>query len=172
MLQLSKTVLNREVLSLRSGSPIAQIIGPIINPDNLKIEGFYCHEYNEKKQVVLLYQDIRDVLPQGVVVNDSDALSDPDELVRLKKILELDFELIGKPVETVSHEKVGKVSDYAYETETMYIQKIYASQSLLKSLTTGTLSIDRSQIHEITPKRVIIQDLLQGNRVQPSTVTA
>ena len=170
MLQLSGSVLNREVLSLRTGTPIARIIGPIINPDNLKIEGFYCEEYSEKKQSVLLYQDIRDVLPQGVVVNDFDALSDPSELVRLKKVLDLDFELIGKPVETISKDKVGKVSDYAFETTTMYIQKLYVSQSLFKSLTSGSLSIDRNQIQEITPKRVVINDLLQGARAQaPAT---
>lgn len=164
MLQLSATMLKREVLSLRTGSPIAEITAPIINPDNLKIEGFYCTEYSGNGQTVLLYQDIRDVLPQGVVVNDFDALSDPSELVRLKKVLELDFDLIGKPVETISNDKVGKVTDYAFDSATMYIQKIYVSQSILKSLTGGNLSIDRNQIQEITPKRVIINDLLQPTR--------
>lgn len=172
MLQLSGTMLNREVLSLRTSTPIAQIIGPIINPDNLKIEGFYCNQYSEKKQCVLLYQDIRDVLPQGVVVNDFDALSEPSELVRLKKILEMEFELIGKPVETISKDKIGKVTDYAFETATMYIQKIYVSRSLLKSLTNGSLSVDRNQIQEITPKRVIINDLLQPTRVPASAAVA
>ncbi len=164
MLQLSGSVLKCEVLSLRTGSPIAQIIASIINPDNLKIEGFYCNVYSEKQQAVLLYQDIRDILPQGVVVNDFDALSDPSELIRMKKVLELDYDLLGKPVETISQEKVGKVADYAFETATMYIQKIYVSQSILKSLTGGSLSVDRNQIQEITPKRVIINDLLQPTR--------
>jgi uncharacterized protein YrrD len=172
MLQLSGTMLNREVLSLRTSSPIAQIVAPIINPDNLKIEGLYCNEYSSKKQLILLYQDIRDILPQGVVVNDSDALSDPAELIRLKKVLELDFELIGKPVETLSRDKVGKVNDYAFETATMYIQKIYVTRSILKSLTTGSLSIDRNQIQEITPKRVIITDLLETARVAAAAATA
>lgn len=165
MLQLSGTMLNRDVLSLRTGSAIASIIAPLINPDNLKIEGFYCNEYETSTRTVLLYQDIRDVLPQGVVVNDFDALSDPSELVRLKKVLELEFDLLGKPVETISHDKVGKVSDYAFESATMYIQKIYVSQSILKSLTGGSLSIDRNQIQEITPKKVIINDLLQPAQV-------
>lgn len=170
MLQLSEFMLNKQVLSLRTGSPIAQVTGPIINPDSLKIEGFYCEDTSTKNKVILLYQDIRDVLPQGFVVNDLDALSDPTELVRLKDVLELGFELLGKPVETLSKDKIGKVSDYAYETTTMHIQKLYISQSILKSLTTGSLSIDRNQIHEITPKRVIINDLLQVTRAQaPAT---
>ncbi|HSH18713.1 MAG TPA: hypothetical protein VK978_05015 [Candidatus Saccharimonadales bacterium] len=161
MLQLSATVLNKQVLSLRTGSAIAEVLAPVINPNNLKIEGFYCQDSIEKTPLILLYQDVRDILPQGVVVNDYDVLVPEEDLVRLKEVLELRFELVGKPVETVSHEKVGKVTDYAFESTTMYIQKIYVSQSILKSFTGGNLSIDRSHVHEITPKRVIINELLE-----------
>lgn len=170
MLQLSNSLLtNKSVLSLRTGSPIATIIGPIINPNNLKIEGFYCQDNRDKKQLILLYQDIRDILPQGYVVNDHEVLSEAHDLVRLKDILSLNFQLIGKQVVTVSKEKVGKVSDYAADTETMFIQKIYVSQSIMKSFTGGSLSIDRTQINEITPSRVIINDLLKN---APVTATA
>jgi sporulation protein YlmC with PRC-barrel domain len=169
MLQLSNSLLDKSVLSLRTNSPIATITGPIINPNNLKLEGFYCQDRFDKKQLVLLYQDIRDMLPQGYVVNDHDVLSDPSDLVRLKDILALNFDLIGKQVVTVSKEKVGKVSDYAVEIETMYIQKVYVAQSIMKSFTGGSLSVDRSQINEITPQRVIINDLMKR---APAAATA
>jgi len=107
----------------------------------------------------MLYQDIREVLPQGYVVNDHDVLVEPQELIRLKDVLDLEFELIDKPVITMSKQKVGKVSDYAVETETMFIQKIYVSQSIMKSFTGGSLSIDRNQINEITPRKIIITEL-------------
>ncbi len=161
MLQLSASLLNKSVLSLRTGTAIATITAPIINPDNLKIEGFYCEDRFDKRQLVLLYQDIRDILAKGYVVNDHDVLVEPEELVRLQKVMETNFDLIGKHVVTLSKQKVGKVSDYAAETSTMYVQKIYVAQSILKSLTGGSLSIDRSQINEITPKRIIIDDLLK-----------
>jgi sporulation protein YlmC with PRC-barrel domain len=170
MLQLSTPLLNKSVLSLRTGSVIASIIGPIINPDNLKIEGFYCQDRFDKQQLVLLYQDIRDILPQGYVVNDHDVLTEPEELVRLKKVMDLDFELIGKQVVTVGKEKVGKVSDYATETTTMYVQKIYVAQSIIKSLTGGSLSIDRTQINEITPRRIIINELMKNAPAAASAV--
>jgi len=169
MLQLSEATQKRQVLSLRTSTPIADIVGPIINQDNLKIEGFYCGDYSNKAPRVLLYQDIRDMLPQGIVVNDYDALTDPSELVRLQKILERNFSLIGKPVETVGGEKVGKVSDYAFETTTMYIQKLYVSRSIFKNLTAGSLSVDRTQIQEITSKKVIINDLLETAPVQATS---
>jgi len=158
-------------MSLRTGSPIASITGPIINPDNLKIEGFYCQDTFSKQELVLLYQDIRDMLPQGFVVNDHDVLVEAEELVRLKDVIALNFELTGKQVVTVDKQKVGKVSDYATETETMFIQKIYVSQSLVKSFTGGSLSIDRTQVQEITPRKIIINDLLDTRR-SPAAATA
>jgi uncharacterized protein YrrD len=163
MLSLSNTILNKPVLSIRSGSSVAIAVKPIINPNNLKIEGFYCTDrYNRKKQIVLVQTDIRDIIPDGIVVNDHDSLSDPSELPRLQPIINLDFELIGKQVTTVSKSKVGKVSDYAIDSSSLYIQKLYVNQSLIHSFSGGTLSIDRSQIIEITNKRIVVSDLLQG----------
>ncbi len=160
MLQLSASLVNKPILSLRTGTPIAQISRPLVNPNNLKIEGFYCEDRFDKNQLILLCQDIRDVIPQGFVVNDHDVLVEASELVRLEKIIALNYDLLGKPVETVDKEKIGKVSDYATEINSMYIQKLYVSQSLLKSFMGGSLSVDRTQVHEITPKRIIINELL------------
>jgi sporulation protein YlmC with PRC-barrel domain len=162
MLQLSASLLNRPVMSLRTGQQVATAVAPIINPNNLKIEGFYCTDRFNKGHLVLLYQDIRDIIAQGFVVDDHDVLVEPTELVRLQEVLEIGFKLIGKPVETTSKEHVGKVSDYATEIETMYIQKLYVSQSMFKNLTGGNLGIDRNQINEITDRKIIINELLKG----------
>lgn len=160
MLQLSAGLLNKSVLSLRTGQPVALVRAPIVNPNNLKIEGFYCEDLYDKIQLVLLYQDIREIINEGFVVNDHDALVEPEDLVRLSDVLAAKFDLLGKKVVTTSKQKVGKVSDFAVETETMYVQKIYVSQSLFKSFTGGSLSVDRTQINEITDKQIIINDLL------------
>lgn len=162
MLQLSQSLLNRPVMSLRTGQPVATAVSPIINPNNLKIEGFYCTDRFSKDELILLYQDIRDIIPQGFVVDDHDVLTERSELVRLRDILDIGFKLIGKPVETTSKQHIGKVNDYATELETMYIQKLYVSQSLFKSLAGGNLGIDRSQINEITDRKIIINELLRG----------
>lgn len=168
MLQLSGSLLNRPVMGLRTGGQVATTLGAIIDPNNLKVEGFYCQDYFAKKRLVLLYQDIRDVVKQGIVVNDHDVLSEPEELVRLKDVMGLNFQLLEKPVVTVDKDKVGKVSDYAVEIETMFIQKLYVTQSLLKSLSGGSLSIDRSQIVEITNRKVVISELLDTAKAAPA----
>lgn len=158
MLQLSAMLLNRPIMSLRTGTQIGVTVAPIINPNNLKIEGFYCQD-TSRKHLVLLEQDIRDVLPQGLVVDDADALTEPGELIRLKDTMNLRFELIGKHVITTDKNKVGKVTDYATETKSMFIKKLYVSQSLFKNFATGSLGVDRTQIVEITRDKIIIAEL-------------
>lgn len=115
----------------------------------------------KKKQLILLTQDIRDIIEQGIVVNDHEVLVVPEELVRLKDILKINFNLIGKPVITVSKSRLGKVSDYAADNTSLFIQKLYTSQSVLKSFSGGSLSIDRSQIVEITNRKIVVADLLK-----------
>ncbi|HEU4967117.1 MAG TPA: hypothetical protein VFT53_06635 [Candidatus Saccharimonadales bacterium] len=169
MLQLSINLLNRPVLSLRTGSPVAWVTTPIINPTRLNIEGFYVTDSVDHSQLILLYQDIRELSPQGYIIDDHDVLAQPADLVRLQNVLTMNFDLLNKPIETVSHEKIGKVNDYAVETTTMYIQKLYVGRSIWKSFTSGSLSIDRTQIAEVTNKRIVINNLLQG---MPSVVPA
>jgi sporulation protein YlmC with PRC-barrel domain len=162
MLQLSGALLNRPILSLRTGTPVARITKPLVNPNNLKVEGFFCQSNDDRrKQFILLYQDIRDIIPQGFVVNDVDVLTDPAELVRLQEVIKINYELLGKPVVTSSKDKLGKITDYALETTTMFVQKLYVSQSILKNLAGGNLGIDRTQIVEVNDRRVIVNDLQQ-----------
>ncbi len=154
--------MNRPIISLRTGTSVGTALMPIIDPNNLKIEAFYCTDrFDKKLQLLLLYQDIREVIPQGFLVNDHEVLAAPNDVVRLHGLMKLNFGLIGKPVVTISKNKVGKVNDFAVEIETMYIQKLYVGQSLLKNLSGGSLSVDRSQIYEITSRSIIINDLLR-----------
>ncbi len=171
MLQLSNMLINRPVLSLRTGTQVALAVSPIINPNNLKVEGFYCQDsFNRKQVLVLVEQDIRDILPQGIVINDYDVLTAPEELVRLRDVLSLDFTLIGKPVVTVDKSRMGKVGDFATDVDSMFIQKLYVTRSMLKSLAGGELGVDRSQIVEITRKQIVISNPLKGVPMRANAV--
>lgn len=70
MLKLSTSIINQPVMSLRTGSQVATATAPIINPSNLKIEGWYCQDKFSKDPLVLLSQDTRDIIKQGIVVKD------------------------------------------------------------------------------------------------------
>jgi len=148
-------------MSLRIGGQVATALKPIINPTNLKIEGWHCVDSRSKEDLILLSQDVREVLPQGLVVDDFDVLAKPEDLIRLKDVIQYDFNLLGHAVVSDKKRKLGKVSDFAAESTTFYIQKLYTAQSMLKNLKGTGSSVDRNQIIEINDRVIIVRDPLQ-----------
>lgn len=163
MLRLSNSYFDRAILSLRIGGRIGTAHTPIINPNNLKIVGWYASA-SDGSEVILPVIEIRDFIIKGLVVNDYTALTHPEDLVRLKQIIDLQFELIGKQVITEHKRKLGKVSDFAVDDQ-FVIQKIYVNPTLFKSLTSDQLIIGRSSIIEITDKHIIVSDGLEKSRI-------
>jgi len=159
MLQLANSLTDLPVMSLRTGGMVAKAERPIIDPNNLKIEGWYCRDHFSKTELILLSKDIRDIVPQGLAIDDYDVLSKQEELIRMKEILRLNFELIGKAVVTDTKRRLGKVSDYAADVSSFFITKLYISQPVYKTLSGGQLSIDRTQIVEITPSQIVVRDV-------------
>lgn len=158
MLLMSKSLLNRPVMSLRSGGQIATASEPVINPNNLKILGWWCKQPRQNNQVVLLADDVREIMPRGLAINDDTDLSTPEELVRHREILDIRFQLMDKLVKTERH-KLGKVSDYAYDQDSLFIEKLYVARPLVKVFASeDTLIIGRNQIIEITDKYILIKD--------------
>ena len=159
MLRLSLDLNELPILSLRTGVEIALTKRPLINPGNLKIEGFYVQDlFDKKKDYILLTQDIREILINGFAVNDHEVLSEPSDLHRLSKVIEENIMLVNKMVITVSRKKIGKVSEFTVDNKSFFIQKIYVSQSIFKNLTGSNLILDRNNIVEITYKYVIVKD--------------
>ncbi len=166
MLLLSNDLLSKQVLSLRTSQPVAKITSAIINPNNLKVEGFFCIDSVDKSELILVVQDIRETIADGYIINDHDVLCSVDDLVRLQDIISINFSLINKPVETISKDKIGKVQDFSTDTESFYINKLYVTPPIYRSLNGSSLIVDRTQINEISPKKITIYDLLKTSSVQ------
>jgi hypothetical protein len=156
MLMLSKSLLNQPVMSLRTGGQIALASEPIINPHNLKILGWWCKAPGGQR-LVLLAEDVREMMNNGLAVNDEDDLTPPADLVRHSEILNTNFTLTDKIVKT-KRQKLGKVSDFSYN-DGLFVQKLYVARPLHKVFTTeDTLIIDRTQILEVTDHYILVRD--------------
>lgn len=142
-------------MSLRTGSQIAIAEMPIINPHNLKILGWWCSGPDGRQ--VLLADEVRDFVPEGIAVNNEEALSDPGDLVRHQEVLDINFELMDKLVRT-KRQKLGRVNDYSYN-DGLFVQKLYVARPLRKVFSAeDTLIIDREQIIEVTDKYIMVRD--------------
>jgi hypothetical protein len=154
---MSESLFNIPVVSLRMGQPIAVAEMPIIDPHNLKIIGWRCKASGIPGEQILLADDVRENLTQGLAVNDEDALSAPQDLVRLKEVLDANFHLKDKVVKT-KRQKIGKVHDFSYN-DGMFVQKLYVTKSIIKVFSAeDTAIIDRTQIIEITDSYILVRD--------------
>jgi len=153
---MSKSLYNRPVMSIRTGSQIAVAAEPIINPHNLKILGWWCNTRGRGRSV-LLAEDVRELMPQGMAVNDEDALSPQEDLARHGDILNIKFQLIDKTVRT-KRQKLGKVADFSYN-DGLFVQKLYVARPVTKIFSSqDTLLIDRTQILEVTDNYILVRD--------------
>lgn len=160
MLQLSNSFINKKILSLHNGAVIGRADQPLINPENLKIEGWFSVNNLLNEECIVLVQDVREYTRDGIIVDSHDALTRTEDLVRLKKTIEIRFELIGKKVSTENKSKLGTVGDYAVSSDTMYIQKLYVDPPLIKTFGVGHEQkiIDRTSIVEITNAEIVVKD--------------
>jgi uncharacterized protein YrrD len=164
MLRLSSYYYDRKILSLRTGGPVGHALSPVINPNNLKIEGWYATAIHEREQYIVPTSEVRDIIDKGIVVDDHSALTPVDDMVRMKDIIQLGFEIIGKTVKSERKRTLGKVESYAVDETSYGIQKLYVNQSFFRNFSTQQLVIDRSQIIEINDRFVIVNDALNYAR--------
>jgi sporulation protein YlmC with PRC-barrel domain len=156
MLYLSSRLRNLPLLSLRSGGRIGTVTGPIINPHNLHIDGFFCLLHNAHTEQIVLDIAVRDISARGIIINDHQDVSDSEDLVRLQPVIDIRYELVGKQV-IASKKRLGKIVDYAIDVESLFIQKFYAQPPVWQAINQHRLTFDRTTIIEITDKTVIVQ---------------
>ena len=149
MLYLSTKLYNIPLLSIRSGGRIGTVLKPIINPHNLHIDGFYCQIVQSNEPVILLDINVRDLSARGIIIDDHVDLSTPDELIRLKPVLDMNYQLEDK-LALVNKKKIGKIVEFAIDDKSLFIQKFYVQPRVWSSLKQDGLTLDRQSIIEVT----------------------
>ena len=153
-------LLDCPVLSLHVGEMIAKTTALIIDPNNLKIVGFQLvgPEVGGGNGTFLQVKDIREFSDVGMIIDSIDEFVSPGDVVRLDEVLELNFELIDKKVESKKGTKIGKVSGFMVNTKDFAIQQFTVQRPLMKSFLDPELLIGRSEIVKVTDEKIIVKD--------------
>lgn len=160
MLVNASKMLGFPVLSLHVGGPIARINEEIIDPRKMQVVGYFVDGpmVTQETGNILEPNAIREFSPMGMIIDSVDSLTDGDEVVRLKKILELDFSLHGLKVETKKGTRLGKVIDCTIDAGDFRVMQIIVQRPALKALIDPELVISRKEIVKVTNDKIIIKD--------------
>lgn len=157
-------------MSLQTGAQIAKTSAFIIDPRQLKVVAFYLSGSRlDVNPAVLNVADIREFGSMGLIVDSADVIMSPDDLVRLKEVLEFNFHLVNKQVITESGSKVGTVVNFALDSTTLFIVKLHVRPGLWQSLSNAELLIDRTQIVQVNDHQVIVKDASEKEDAKHAT---
>lgn len=158
MLLLYSQLVTMSIFSIQTGNQLGRVAKAIIDPRQFKIVAFYCEgPALDSNPAILHTEDIREVTPNGLVIDSADNIMPPDDLVRLQEVLNFKFELIDQAVVDDAGTKLGKVARFSVETTTFYIMKLHVRPSLLQALRTAEHIVDRTQIIEVTAKNIVVR---------------
>jgi uncharacterized protein YrrD len=158
MLVTIKALLGASVKSLQSGSEIAKVTVPLIDPRNLKIMALYLESKLIKfSPAILTPTDIREVGPMGIIIDDINKIVAPEDIVRLEEIINFDFILDGITVIDEKKHKLGTVEYYTFDPEGYFVQQLYVKPGFMQAMKVTNLIINRSQIIDIDNKKITVQ---------------
>ena len=158
MLLPSTRFIDTPVMSLQTGSELGRTIKPIINPRELSIVAFELHGINlDYDPSLLRINDIREIGPMGMIIDSSDELISVSDVIKIKEIYELNFELVGLKVIDDKKRNVGKVTGFTLDASSFFIQQLQVKRPLLKSFGDTEFLIHRSQVVKITDDYLLVK---------------
>ena len=158
MLILGSRLIGTPIMGLQTGSRLAVTKAPIIDPSNLKIIAYEVDgPMLVEKPSLIRIADVRELSDVGMIIDSNDEFIGVEDVIAIKKIYSLGFELINLSVTDEAKHKLGKIVDYSLDTDNFFIQQLNVSRGLLKSLADTELLIHRSQIIEINNRAVIVR---------------
>ncbi len=139
---------------------IARVTEPIVDPNSLKVIGFKLEGKLIRDEVgdILPIDSVREFSRLGMIVDSIDEFVKAEDVMRIQKVLELNFALIGLKVVTRKGTKLGKVADFVVDVGSWYIQQIVVQRPFMKAFFDPELTISRKKIVEVTDYEVIIKD--------------
>lgn len=158
MIFLNSDLKNKSIFSLELGDDVAMVDEAIISPADLKIVAFKVRGPELKYQAVVFTDDIREVHPEGFVVDGMKNIVPFDaNLIRLQQVLKLNFDIYKLIVENGDGKKIGSISEYAFSSDDFQINRLYIKPKGLKDkLIDKTIVAARGQIVKLSNKRIIL----------------
>ncbi len=145
-------------MSLHTGGKVAELERAIINPSNLQIIAYEVKgPLLSERPSFLRIADIREIGPIGVIIDGSDELIGLDDVIKVKELYELNFNLMDLAVFDEHKHKLGKIENYSLDADTFMIHKLHIKRGMLRSLTDTGMLIDRSQIVTINRHSIIVK---------------
>jgi len=165
MLLEAKSVLGLPVATLEEKQKIGTIKKIFVDRKNAKVLGFLIHVegFIFGRNLFLSESDILDIDKNGVVTRTKENFIDPKEVMRVKRILTEHFSLFGLSATTRSEKRLGKISNFVINTNTLQVVKFY-----IRGLFENRI-VDYKKVYKITKKQIIFKNDIDPIKIKKTT---
>lgn len=157
MLIAGSRLIDAPVMGLQTGSELARVSKPVIDPRTLEILAYeVTGPLLDLHPSLLRIADVREFSDIGVIIDSSDEFVSPEDIIKLGEVYALHFIPIGMHVVDEKHHKIGKVTGYTIDTSGFVIQQLSVKRPWLQSLNDTELLIHRTQITAINDTEIVV----------------
>lgn len=158
MLQKQYTkFLGTPIIDQNNGNVLGEIYDLIIDEQKGKVEAFWVQKgILSGAEKILTVNDIIEWKIK-IYVNDGDSIVSPNEIIKIREIIERGVSFYLNKVQTLSGKNLGRVFDFFFDPLTGQILQIEVAKSFLGVKFQKRL-IPFSEIYEIKPEAVILKD--------------
>ena len=150
------------VLSLHTNDLIAKVEAEFVDPENLKIRAFRVWgpaiQNDPEAGEILETRDIREFSILGMIVDSMDVFVNPGDVVKLDKLIGLNFALPGLKVVTKKGTKLGKVVDFTVDPMNWEVKQLIVKRPVMKAIIDPELVIPKKEILEIDDYKITVKD--------------
>ena len=159
-------------MSLQTGMSLGTITQSIIDPAVLEVVAYRVEgpRLVDNQHTLLLTRDVREVGDMGFIIDSVDELVIEDDMIKMKELVGLKFQLIGMSVVDNEKNKLGKIYDYSLDPMTFTIHQLLVKRPFLKSLQQSDLVIRRTQIKEINNQTIVVDSASIDEKPQPAAL--
>ena len=158
MLIRGTELLHTPILSLQTGSELAQSSDYVIDPASLAVLAFTLEGPRLTEDPSLLrVQDIREISSLGFIVDSSDEFISKGFVIKIHKIMDTGFNPYNMRVLDTEKQYVGRISDLVIDTNTFLIEQLVVKQPILRRINTTEIVIGRKQIRKISNDYIIVE---------------
>lgn len=164
MKKLYSELIGKPVMARDSSSPVARVFDLILDPAN---GTFVALSVYPRMRRVVGARDVLSWIPE-IMIRDTESMVVPDDIVRIKHVMDHYAPFYGNRVETESGKSLGTVYDYLFDLNAGVLLTILVAKSFLGVVHYDDRIITAGDIIKVEPERIIVKDDLAGIPVVPT----
>jgi sporulation protein YlmC with PRC-barrel domain len=153
MLASLRTVTGQAVITQAGPHRLGTVAAPLLDPD----KGIIIAYRLSGRPAYLATVDVAGYTEDAIVTTSPDAVQPPDDLVRLKPLIEHPVKPLGLRVVSEDGQKLGRVGDFEFDTSDHRIARLHVKPVWWQRFTGRDLILPRERIVKITDSNVTVR---------------